>query len=425
MRTVGVEEEYLLVDPVDGRARAEAPRVLRALPPATGESELQREQVETGSAPHTRLDALREDLLSRRRALAAAAADPRAGTEPGAEPGTEPGAEPGAEPGTGGAGGAAGAAGARARGALLVALGTHPLGGVPTLSPGSRYERLSERFGLLAREQLTCGCHVHVGVADRDEGAAVLDRVRPWAPVLLALSGNSPYWQGVDTGHASYRSRVWDRWPTAGPSAAVGDAAGYDALVRRVLSTGVPMDLGMIYFDVRLSARYPTVEVRVADVCLRVDDAVLLAGLVRALADTAVADHRAGRPVPEAPVEVLRLAAWRASCDGLDGDLVHPLTGSPRPAAQVVADLLEHVAPALARTGDEEAVRAGAAAVLRRGTGARWQRAAVADGGVPAMLARAARLTLDLPGDGPDDGPDDGPAGGARAGAGAGGDEGL
>ncbi|WP_432571860.1 carboxylate-amine ligase [Kineococcus sp. SYSU DK005] len=357
-RTVGVEEEHLLADPVDGTARPDAPRVLGVLAPGRGQSELQREQVETGSAPQTSLAELRADLLARRRELAAAA----------------------------GAGGAA-----------LLALGTHPLGGVPTLSAGERYERLRERFGLLSREQLTCGCHVHVGVADRDEGAAVLDRLRPWAPVLLALSANSPFWQGLDTGHASYRSRVWDRWPTAGPTDAVGDAAGYDALVRRALATGVPLDTGMLYFDVRLSARYPTVEVRVADVCLRVDDAVVLAGLVRALADTAVAAHRAGRPVPEARVEVLRLASWRASCDGVDGELVHPLTGTPRPAAQVVGDLLEHVAPALAAAGDEALVREGVAAVLRRGSGARWQRAVAAAEGVPGMLRHAARLTLDEP----------------------------
>ncbi|MCI2237673.1 glutamate--cysteine ligase [Kineococcus sp. TRM81007] len=361
VRTVGVEEEYLLADPVDGTARPDAPRVLQVLAPGHGESELHREQVETGSTPHTSLAALRTDLLGRRRELAAAARD---------------------------------------SGSALLALGTHPVGGEPTLSPGPRYERLRERFGLLSREQLTCGCHVHVGVTDRDEGAVVLDRLRPWAPVLLALSGNSPYWQGVDTGHASYRSRVWDRWPTAGPGSAVGDAAGYDALVRRVLATGVPLDPGMVYFDVRLSARYPTVEVRVADVCLRVDDAVLLAALVRALADTAVAEHRAGRPVPDVGVEVLRLASWRAARDGVDGELVHPLTGTPRPAGQVVADLLEHVAPALARNGDEDAVRAGAAAVLQRGTGARWQRAAVAAGGVPSMLRGAARLTLDRAGEG-------------------------
>ncbi|WP_337060782.1 carboxylate-amine ligase [Kineococcus sp. G2] len=361
MRTVGVEEEYLLADPVDGTARPDAPRVLRVLADGHGESELHREQVETGSTPHTSPRELRADLLGRRRELAAAA---------------------------------------RGGGSALLALGTHPDSGEPTLSPGPRYERLRERFGLLSREQLTCGCHVHVGVADRDEGAVVLDGLRPWAPVLLALSGNSPYWQGEDTGHASYRSRVWDRWPTAGPAPAVGDAAGYDALVRRVLATGVPLDAGMVYFDVRLSARYPTVEVRVADVCLRVDDAVLLATLVRALADTAVAGHRAGRPAPDVSAEVLRLASWRAARDGVDGELVHPLTGTPRPAAQVVADLLEHVAPALARNGDEDAARAGTAAVLERGTGARWQREAVAAGGVPSMLRRAARLTLDEPGQG-------------------------
>ena len=351
MRTAGVEEEFLLVDPATGATRPEGP----LLAARSGEqTELQRQQVETGSAPHRALADVHADLAARRDALAGAA---------------------------------------RGAGALLLALGTHPLPTEPVLTPAPRYEQIGARFGLLAHEQLTCGTHVHVAVADRDEGAAVLDRVRIWTAPLLALSANSPFWQGRDTGHASYRARVWDRWPTAGPTGAVGDAAGYDALVARELATGVPLDAGMLYFDVRLSAAHPTIEVRVADACLRVEDAVLLAALVRALVDTAARDAERARPVPGAGVEELRLAAWRAAHDGLGGVLVSPRTGRPAPAAQVVGELLEHVGDALRENGDADFVGSAVPVLLHRGTGADWQRRTLDEHGPLGMLHRAAALT--------------------------------
>jgi carboxylate-amine ligase len=146
----------------------------------------------------------------------------------------------------------------------------------------------------------------------------------------------------------------------------------------------------MVYFDARLSADWPTVEVRVADVCLRVDDAVTLAGLVRGLVETAARDARAGRPVPEVRTEILRLAAWRAARSGIGGDLVHPSTSRPAPAADVVGALLDAVRPALADAGDEQGVEAGVRAILRRGTGADLQRSVHADTGDPAAVVRAA-----------------------------------
>ena len=133
---------------------------------------------------------------------------------------------------------------------------------------GARYQWMEEQFGLTTQEQLTCGCHVHVSVASDDEGVAVVDRIQPWLPVLTALSGNSPYWQGNDTLYSSYRSRVWGRWPMSGPTAVFGSAERYHAQVDDMVTSGVVRDRGMIYFDARLSHRYPTVEIRVADVCL-------------------------------------------------------------------------------------------------------------------------------------------------------------
>ncbi|WP_299950894.1 glutamate--cysteine ligase [uncultured Modestobacter sp.] len=275
-------------------------------------------------------------------------------------------------------------------GARVAALASSPVPVEPVPTDGRRYEQMVAAFGLTAAEVLTCGCHVHVSVADDEEGVAVLDRVRVWLPVLTALTANSPFWDGRDTGYASFRSQVWNRWPSAGPNDVFGTPAAYHRLVDDLVGTGTVLDEGMVYFDARLSATWPTVEVRVSDVALRVDDAVVLAGLVRALVETAARDWRAGVPAPAVRAELVRVAGWRAGRSGLTGDLVDPRTGRPAPAPQVVRALVEHVRPALADAGDLERVTAGLAELARRGSGATLQRAVAGETGDLAAVVRAA-----------------------------------
>lgn len=253
---------------------------------------------------------------------------------------------------------------------------------------------MAERYGLTAQEQLTCGCHVHVSVASDEEGVAVLDRVRCWLPVLLALSANSPFWQGQDSEYSSYRSRVWGRWPSAGPVEVHGSAEEYHARVRSLIGTGVLRDEGMVYFDARLSHRYPTVEVRIADVCLDPADTVLLATLVRGLVDTAAREWRAGEPPQDVSTSVLRAASWQAGRAGLEDWLVHPRTLRPEPAPAVLRALLDHVRDALEDSGDLEAAERALAAVERRGNGARIQREILArTGSLRDTVAECVRIT--------------------------------
>ncbi|RBY97469.1 carboxylate--amine ligase [Blastococcus sp. TF02-8] len=279
---------------------------------------------------------------------------------------------------------------ATAVGARVAALATSPVDVVPIPTEGERYGRLNEAFGQTAWDVLTCGCHVHVSVEDDDEGVAVLNRIRIWLPVLTAMTANSPFWQGRDTAYASFRSQVWHRWPSAGPNGPFADAADYHQLVEEVLATETVLDTGMVYFDARLSAKWPTVEVRTADVALRVEDAVTLAGVVRGLVETAARDARVGGEVPHMRPEVLRLAAWRAGRSGLSGDLVHPSSGRPVPAADVLGDLLDHIRPALADAGDERTVAGGLQALLTRGTGADLQRRVHRETGDLTAVVRAA-----------------------------------
>jgi carboxylate-amine ligase len=339
VRTIGVEEELLLVDAVDSRPRAVAGLILSETDQDSGGGsvghELQLQQIEIDTPPTTELAELRTQLVDWRRR-----ADELA----------------------------------QHQGARIAAVATCPLPVVPRTTIDARYKAMIEHLGLTTAEQLTCGCHVHVAIGSADEGVGVLDRIRVWLPVLIALSANSPFWQGHDSGYASFRTQAWHRFPTAGPTPLLRSGAGYHRYVDALLATDVPMDTGMIYFDARLSRRYPTVEVRVADVCLRVDDTVLIAAVVRALVEVAAADWRAGRSAPEVPSELIRLASWRASRFGLDGDLLDPDSWQPRPAWRVVDRLLDYVGDALAAAGDATVVARQLEVLREGGTGSTVQR---------------------------------------------------
>jgi carboxylate-amine ligase len=280
-------------------------------------------------------------------------------------------------------------------GVQVAALATSPVPVEPELAGKSRYLEMARAFGLTAYEQLTCGCHVHVGISSDEEGVAALDRIGPWLAVLLALSANSPFWQGRDSAYASFRYQVQGRWPSAGPADVFGNAAAYRETVAQMIGTGTLLDTGMVYFDARLSQRYPTLEIRIADVCLRSDDAVLIAALARALVETEAQGWRQGRTPLRRRGELLRLAAWRASRSGLSDALVSPLTGRPEPAAEVAEALLGHVGDALAEAGDTATVRELLAALLARGNGAAFQRNAYRQGqDLPQVVRSAITATM-------------------------------
>jgi carboxylate-amine ligase len=252
---------------------------------------------------------------------------------------------------------------------------------------------MAEEYGEIARAQLTCGQHVHVGVESRAEGVAVLDRIRDWLPVIRAISANSPYWQGSDTGYASFRTVQWGQWPTAGPIPVLGGEQRYDEEVTALVETGAALDLGMIYFDARLSARFATVEIRVADVSTEISTSVLVACLCRALVETAAREAAAGAAPLGTGVGVLRAASWRAARHGLLEHLVLPGSSRPVPAWEAVERLVEHVRAVL--SAEERAVVAEALTALRTaGTGSEGQRRVAAAHGLPEMVLEAAERTI-------------------------------
>jgi carboxylate-amine ligase len=237
-----------------------------------------------------------------------------------------------------------------------------------------RYQRIMRDYGALWPTPGLCGCHVHVGVPDRELGVQVLNHLRAWLPVLQAVTANSPFADGTDTGYASWRSVLWARWPTVGPPPHLESAARYDAVVAELVGTGAMLDDGMLYWYARLSAHVPTVEVRIGDVCPTVEDTLLVAALVRALVSTVVDEVARGRPPRPLRDWLVDAAHWRASRDGLEGAAVDVTSGRPRPAWELLHALVAHVTPALDRHGDTAAVRQLLDLLAQRGSGAARQR---------------------------------------------------
>lgn len=346
---IGVEEEHLLADARSGglrQASAEVRAAVAARFAEDAEPELLASQVEVATGVCATLDDAGAELRRLRRRLGDAAA---------------------------------------AEGCRLLTVGTHPTARwddqVVTDQP--RYLEIEAAMGQVARETVICGLHVHVGIPGPDDRIAALDGARPWLAPLLALSASSPFWQGADTGFASFRTPVFRRWPTTGVPPPLGDWGGFEHLAATLADAGAAEDATHIYWDLRPSVRYPTVEVRVADACPRLEDTLLVAGLARAVLRTAAGpDHggvAAGGPgARDLPTPVWEAAVRGAARHGLTADLVHPATGRPAPAGEVLDALLAWCRPALEAAGDDQLVDAGVRRVLRGGTSAERQRAALA-----------------------------------------------
>lgn len=334
VRSVGVEEELWLADPATRQAAPGAGRVVRRAADVV-DRELFRHQLEIQSDPHQALDEVVADLRERRWAAVKAAED---------------------------------------EGLAVVASGVPVLPSPDdVVTEDDRYHDMLGRYGDVARAGGTCGMHVHVGIDSPEEGVHVLDRIGPWLPLVLAMTTNSPFAGGRDTGYQSWRSEQWSRWPSAGPAEAFGSEEGYRAATEALVRAGAARDPHMVYFDARLSDDHPTLEVRVADVVTDVQEAGLVAAVVRGLVESAV---RGALPEPCWRAELLRAARWRAARYGLTHGLLHPAHPGSDPVTvrEVLGDLVELLGPALEDAGDLERVRTGLERVLR-GTGAQRQHA--------------------------------------------------
>lgn len=344
--TVGVEEEFFVVDQA-GHLSRRADEVVESAEDGRdgggGDGELQEELARSQAELATGICRTHHDVLTQltdlRGQLASAAAD---------------------------------------RGLRILPSGTAPLAedDLAGITPKARYQRVAEHFGATPRTVITCGCHVHVAIPDRATGVHVINHVRPWLPLLLAITANSAVEGGIDTGYCSWRYQRWTQWPSAGTPPRFDSLDHYDSVVDEWLRAGAVLDRDMVYWDIRLSNKQPTLEFRVSDVAATAREATLLAVLIRGLTHVALDLIDDGTPAPHLSNEVLRAQVWRASRDGSRGKCTNPHTGALAPTTAVLDDLFEFLAPVLREHDDLDFVKDTIARLHAVGSGADRQREA-------------------------------------------------
>jgi carboxylate-amine ligase len=262
-------------------------------------------------------------------------------------------------------------------GKQIAAAGTHPFAewDEQQVTPKDRYRELINTYQQSIREQVIFGCHVHVGVPDREIATLILSHARPWLAPLLALTANSPFWLGADTGYEDYRTALWWTVPQSGPPPYFSSYREYKALLQDLADSGTLKDPTRIYWDLRLSERFRTIEFRIMDVCTSVEDAVMAAGLIRALVRACHRQVMREVPIPTISNDLIRAAHWRAARSGLDNDLVDVQNKRSIPAHERIEQLLEFVRPDLEAEHDWDMVATRVREILHTGNGAKKQRA--------------------------------------------------
>ncbi|QDT14681.1 carboxylate-amine ligase [Alienimonas californiensis] len=361
--TMGCEEEFQIVDPSTAKLASRADKLKRDshlkgdLAP---QNELHLSQIETATSICGSLGEVREQLGAARRDLLESASH---------------------------------------FGLTIGAAGTHAFSDWhdQPVTPKKRYLGMVTDYQYLTRELLIFGQHVHVGIADPDLAVQVMNRSRVYLPTLLALTASSPYWLGEDTGYDSFRMLMWLKWPMTGPPQPFKDRADYDRTIDGLVRAGVISDGSKVYWDVRIPRELPTVEFRVSDVSPRLDDAVMLAGLVRAIALRCARAAADGEPDPNPRPELLKAASWRAARSGVNGELVDVAAGRKRPAAELVEGMLGELADELNDLGEGAFVRERVREILDGGNSADRQRAAVQRSGeVRSAVDLVVRETAEL-----------------------------
>lgn len=338
--TIGVEEEYQIIDPQTGELCGKAERIIgyarQNLDRDVIHPEMYRSQVEIATVVCQSLAEVRRELSRCRQAVIDAA---------------------------------------EKEGKAIAAAGTHPFSDwrEQEITPKSRYQNLEAEFKQLIRELIIFGNHVHIGLSDRAVALHVINRARIWLPVLMALSANSPFWMGQKTGYASYRTEMWTRLPLTGYPQIFRDYAEYQTLVDDLISIGAIDDPTTIYWDIRLSDKFPTIEFRVTDICMTVEEAVTITGLIRALVWTCYQEIIDNAPLVNVRPELLEAASWYAARYGLTNKLIDVVNKVPLSATDLLGQFLDYLHPALENFGDWKFISASVQKIIDCGNGAQRQ----------------------------------------------------
>ncbi|MEU3827571.1 glutamate--cysteine ligase [Streptomyces sp. NPDC029080] len=349
--TVGVEEELFLVRPDTGAVVGAGPVVAARAARELGDlvaGEFTDLQVEVRTPPCTHMAELHTQLVRLRQAVAASAA---------------------------------------AEGLRVCPSGTPVIGGTkPPVGDHPRYRAGVELYRSLMDDFALCALHVHVFLPDRDVAAQVGNHLRPWLPLLMEMTANSPYYDGRDTGYASWRSVLRLRIPSLGPPPYAESFEDYRRIAAAMAEAGAMSFAELPFWDIRPHPRLPTLEVRCMDVPADPADSAAVAAVVRALVVTSARLVRQGDPGPRLISELLRGAYWYGTRDGWTGRGLDVLSGTMLPAPERARRLLHHIRTALDELGDTARVTAFLDRLAAHGTGAHRQRAAFRAGGLAHVV---------------------------------------
>jgi len=334
--TIGIEEEYQIIDPETRELRsyitefiADGKLVLleRELKP-----ELHQSMVELGTPVCQNIAQAKEELTKQRRFICGLA---------------------------------------QSKGLEIVAASTHPFSKwmEQSVTPLSRYRGVLEEMQLLAQRLLIFGMHVHVGVEDRNFAIDAMNVVRYLLPHVLALSTSSPFWMGRQTGLKSYRANIFEDFPRSGISDAYRSLADYEALIKTLVNTGCIPDASKIWWDVRPHHLYPTLEFRVCDISTRVDEAIAIAALLQAIVLWLWNMRRKNITFRVYRRELIEENRWRAARYGLDGKMIDFGKSVEQPTRLLIRELIELVAEEIDELGTAADIKP-IESILDRGTSA-------------------------------------------------------
>jgi len=353
----GIEEEYFLAD---AETRGTPDRSLAAFHEAAGAAlpkigrELLESQIEACTPPSEGFTEARDILVHHRATLARISRD---------------------------------------HGVLVFAAGTHPVAAWSrqAVTQGERYTGILADVGLAGRRSLICGMHVHVEVPDPDSRVDLMNRLLPFQPILLALSASSPFWQGKPTGLAAYRLSAFGELPRTGLPNLFADWAAYERYVRIMTRAGSIADASFLWWSLRPSIKFPTLELRIADSCTRVDDAITIAALYRCLVRCAVRRPELNAGLDGVSRALAQENLWRAQHGGTKAELIDEASETAIPFAEALDGLLTLIredAEALDCLSDVEAARH----IVRDGTSADGQIAAFEAAGGEAGASSVAAV---------------------------------
>lgn len=334
--TVGIEEEFFLFDRREGRPLPTMNEAFFAEAHALCGDSLQREmlqcQVEIVTKPHKTVRAARDELDGLRRTLSSVG---------------------------------------EKHNVAILAAGTNPsaMWRDQRLTDKDRYRGINEDLGMIAQRTIVCGMHVHVAPPAHVDRVTLMNRVLPFLPMLLALSTSSPFWEGQATGLISYRLAAYREMPRTGLPPSVSTQEEFDAYIAALVGAGVIPDASHVWWAIRPSLRYPTLELRVADACTSVDDTAAVAAFYQCLLGWLVEDGEGELSNGSFDRAIAEENFWRVQRHGLDAPYIDSVAGGAEPIRERIASLVDWLTP-YARRFDCAAELAHVDAILARGTSA-------------------------------------------------------